>query len=99
LVYYRAQGVPQNYIEAMKWYRRAAEQKNADAQWNPGVMYAKGQDVPPDYIQTLMRLDLAGAEGNHDAVENIDKVAAQMTPADVSKAQQFARDWLAKHQQ
>jgi TPR repeat protein len=82
----------------MKWYCRAAEQEYADAQWNPGVMYAKGQGVPLDYIQALMRLDLAGAEGNHAAIENCDKVAAQMTPADVSKAQQLARDWLAKHQ-
>ena len=38
-----AEGVPQNYAEALKWYRLAADQGDADAQYNLGVMYANGQ--------------------------------------------------------
>ncbi len=30
-----AEGVPQDYAEAVKWYRLAAEQGHADAQFNP----------------------------------------------------------------
>ena len=37
------QGIPQNYSEALKWYRMAAEQGVADAQYNFGMMYAIGK--------------------------------------------------------
>ena len=35
--------MPQNYAEAVKWFRLAADQGDASAQYNLGVMYAKGQ--------------------------------------------------------
>ncbi len=40
LMYERGQGVPQDYKEAVKWYRLAAEQGDAEAQFNLGIMYA-----------------------------------------------------------
>ena len=48
LMYDRGEGVPQNYIEAATWYRKAAEQGNADAQYNLGIMYSFGKGVPED---------------------------------------------------
>ncbi|NIP71513.1 MAG: sel1 repeat family protein, partial [Gammaproteobacteria bacterium] len=38
-------GVPKDQSEAVKWYREAAEQGDANAQINLGVMYQKGQGV------------------------------------------------------
>ena len=35
-------------IEAAKWYRLAAEQDHAGAQFNLGVMYHEGQGVQAD---------------------------------------------------
>src|SRR5450432_2769644 len=37
--YFSGQGVPQDYAEAMKWYRKAADQGDAPAQYNLGVGY------------------------------------------------------------
>ncbi|MGA3098963.1 MAG: hypothetical protein ABSF25_21105 [Bryobacteraceae bacterium] len=37
--YYRGQGVPQDYAEAAKWYRKAAEQGEAVAQHSLGTLY------------------------------------------------------------
>jgi len=37
LVYGNGQGVPVDYGEAMKWYRKAADQGNANAQNNLGA--------------------------------------------------------------
>ena len=42
-MYYEGDGVPQNYAEARKWYKKAAEQGNADAQYNLGRMYSGGK--------------------------------------------------------
>src|SRR5690606_10451302 len=33
-LYYRGQGVPQNHVEAARWYRRAADQGLAEAQYD-----------------------------------------------------------------
>ena len=41
-MYDKGQGVPQNYIEAANWYRKAADQGNATAQWILSDMYRKG---------------------------------------------------------
>jgi len=38
--------VPQDDVEAAKWYRLAAEQGYAPAQANLGVMYRNGEGVP-----------------------------------------------------
>lgn len=40
-MYDEGQGVTQDYAEGMKWYRKAAEQGFAKAQYNLGVMYSQ----------------------------------------------------------
>lgn len=41
--HYYGIGVEQNYAEAVKWYRKAAEQGNAKAQYNLGSCYYNGK--------------------------------------------------------
>ena len=45
VMYANGRGVPQDYAEAVKWYRLAADQGDAEAQHNLGVMYASGEGV------------------------------------------------------
>jgi len=47
-IYYRGNGVPQDYAEAVSWYRRAADHGNVDAMTRLGTMYQKGEGVPRD---------------------------------------------------
>ena len=44
-MYGKGQGVRQDYAEAFRWYRKAAEQGNIKAQFNLGAMYANGHGV------------------------------------------------------
>ena len=60
-----AEGVPQNYAEALKWYRLAADQGHASAQYNLGIMYANGQGVPQDYVRAHMWFNLSAAQGTN----------------------------------
>ena len=46
-------GVPQDYAEAVSWFRKAAEQGSANAQYNLGQMYRQGQGVPRDYAEAV----------------------------------------------
>jgi uncharacterized protein len=47
----------------VSWYRKAAEQGDAHAQFNLGVMYADGIGVPQDAVQAYMWYNLAAAQG------------------------------------
>ncbi len=51
----------QRYPEAVKWYTKAAQQGDADAQCRLGLMYANGRGVPQDYVQAYKWLNLAAA--------------------------------------
>jgi hypothetical protein len=91
------------WVILFKWYRRAAEQGHALAQFNLGVTYAKGQGVPQDYVQAHKWINLAAsrfpASKNEDrdkAVTARDVVAAKMTQAQIAEAQMLAREWVPK---
>ena len=90
-MYADGQGVPQDFAEAVKWYRLAAEQGIAPAQNNLGNRYAISQGVPQDYVTAHMWFDLAAASGQHDANAARDRVAALLAPAEVSEAQRRAK--------
>jgi hypothetical protein len=59
LVYYRGHGVPQDHSEAAKWFRRAADQRDAVAQFYLGVMHSEGRGVPQDYAEAVKWYRLA----------------------------------------
>jgi hypothetical protein len=67
-MYYKGHGVPQDYAAAVSWYRKAADQGDANAQGNLGVMYAKGQGVPQDYVQAHKWLNLGSARATEAEV-------------------------------
>ena len=85
-----------DYPTALHEYRKAAEQGDAAAQYNLGLMYANGRGVPQDYVEAHKWLNLAATQGIKPAFENRNLVAKEMTPADVSLAQELAREWWAK---
>jgi TPR repeat protein len=51
--YYFGQGVPQDYAEAVRWYRKAAEQNHAEAQYALGYCYENGEGVEQDYVEAV----------------------------------------------
>lgn len=96
-MYENGEGVPQDYVAAVKWYRKAAERGFALAQNNLGQMYINGEGVPQDYIQGHMWSYLAAAKGYEIGRENRDIIAKKMTPAQIAEAQRLAREWLEEH--
>ena len=86
LMYDKGQGVPQDYAEAVKWYRKAAEQGNAkavksyrkaaeqgnaEAQFNLGLMYDKRQGVPQNYAEAVKWYRRAAEQGFAEAQTNL----------------------------
>ena len=52
-MYNNGEGVPEDDGQAAFWYRKAAEQGDAKAQYNLGVMYDNGRGVPEDDGQAV----------------------------------------------
>ena len=67
LRYYEAK----DYNQAVYWYRKAAEQGNATAQFNLGVFYASGYGVNKDYYQAVYWYKRAAEQGNMYAQCNL----------------------------
>ena len=61
-MYEKGQGVPEDYIAAAKWCRKAAEQGYAPAQYGLGFMYKNGIGVPQDYAEAAKWLGKAAEQ-------------------------------------
>ena len=49
----KGDGLPQDAAEAVKWYRKAADQGYAKAQYNLGVCYTQGTGGPQDSAEAV----------------------------------------------
>jgi len=92
------EGIPQDYKKAFYWFTEAAERGDDMAQSNLGVMYANGEGVPRDYVMAHMFFNIAGANGNEIGADRMGMVAENMTPSQIEKAQDLAREWMKSHQ-
>jgi hypothetical protein len=68
-------GVPPDYKEAVKWFRRAAEKGNAEGQYRLGVCYYSGIGVPKDQEEALKWLRKSAKQGNVSAEDFIKKTS------------------------
>jgi len=67
LKYAHGKGVKRDYAQALIWYRKAAEQGHASAQFNLGCAYAEGLGVKRDYAQAMDWFGKAAKQGLADA--------------------------------
>ena len=65
------ESIPQDRSKARIWYEKAAAQGRAKAQFNLGIMYAKGEGVPQDYAKAREWWEKAAAQGYADAQLNL----------------------------
>jgi TPR repeat protein len=96
-IFFKGQGVIQNYKTALKWYQRIADQGDAGAQYLVADMYFNGQGVVQDYTRAHMWWNIAASQGHKVAAESRRKVEKKMTPTQVGKAQDLARECVAKN--
>ena len=93
VMYNNGEGVPQDYAEALKWFRLAADQGYAIAQNNLGVMYESGEGVPQDYAEALKWYRLAADQGYAEAQSNLGLMycAGEGVPQDYAEAVKWYR--------
>ena len=70
-MYADGRGVPQDDAEAIRWYRLAAEQEEALAQYNLVVRYDTGRGVPQDDAEAVRWFRVAAEQGHVGAQSNL----------------------------
>lgn len=95
-MYDRGRGVAQDYAVAIEWHRLAAEQGDTSAQRTLGFSYYFGGRLPRDDVQAMKWFTLSAASGDDRTIEERNKLAARMKPAQIAKAQKLASEWRPK---
>jgi TPR repeat protein len=70
-MYDNGQGLPQDDIQALKWYHLAAEQGHSDAQLNLGAMYRNGRGAPENFVLAAKWYRIAAKQGHSLAQDNL----------------------------
>jgi TPR repeat protein len=95
-------GLSQDYAQAAKWYRIAAEQGEAKAQARLGSLYCRGLGVPQSYAEAYFweSLAAAGAKQHRRAslVEIREEYASKLSPDELSEVQARVSQWLVENQ-
>ncbi len=69
--YYGRNGKPQDYVQAVKYFRLAADHGYAEAQCNLGYSYHYGKGVKQDYTEAVRLYRLAADQGDAAAQCNL----------------------------
>ena len=86
-----------NTAEATRWYRKAAEQGIAEAQYALGQYYAAGEGVPRDNAEAYAWFCLAAAQDSRQAMNARDKITRKMSRAEIDAGNRRAFEYITKH--
>jgi TPR repeat protein len=93
--YTNGEGVEKDTVEAMKWYRKAAEQNYAEGQFTVGACYAGGHGVEKDYTEAYAWYNLLAATTHpfaEVAKSSRDTLEKKMSPQQVADAQKRTKE-------
>ncbi|MNL84781.1 Localization factor PodJL [compost metagenome] len=74
IFFHLGEGVAQDYAEAFRFVKLAAEQGLTEAECNLGVMYLRGLGVAQDYAKAARWYERAAAKGDENAKGALAKI-------------------------
>ena len=69
--YFHGDGVPQDYNEALRWFRRSADRGSPSGQYHVGVMFYYGHAVPQNYTEASNLFFTAAEQGYPTAQDQL----------------------------
>ena len=97
LVYQQGRVVAKDDSEAAKWYRLAAEQDCAEAQFILGVFYGVGEVVPEDLVQAYKWITLAKDNKHAGAAALLEGFAEDISQEQKAEALSLAAEWRKEY--
>ena len=90
-------GLPQNFTNALHWYRKAANAGLVDSQYMVGRFYGRGRGVKQDPATAFFWFNIATAGGHPYAARLRDQHMLQITNAQRATLEARAVEWYARH--
>jgi TPR repeat protein len=95
-LYAGGEGVEQNLAEAVKWYRKAAEQGHDSAQFKLGLSYQQGKGVPQSDTEAYIWLNISAENGEPlngrgKAGELADEIRVSLSAIQVEEAKEITK--------
>ena len=89
------QGSP-DFAGALDWFRKASELGIRDSQYNLAVLKARGMGTEQDLAGSYKWFAIAAREGDSDAAEKRDEVAARLDARELAMAEAEVEVWRAR---
>ncbi|MHB1202178.1 MAG: tetratricopeptide repeat protein [Acidithiobacillus sp.] len=93
--YFAGAGVPQNYLEAAKWYGAAADQGDAQAQFNLGLMFYSGTGIPKNIAYAYELFSLAARQGDERARQGMAAILTEVPPEEAAELRRLGEEGQA----
>jgi TPR repeat protein len=87
-------GVTKDAVQAVKWFRLAADQNFAAAQSNLGVCYERGDGVAKYEVEAYKWDLLAAVQGDSKAKHNAAMLELLLSQEQIAEGKRRAQDWL-----
>lgn len=86
-----------NYIESIKWYKRAASQGHSKAQFFLANKFCQGHGTPKNMLRCYVWLEMSRLKGFEGVDEIIKSVKQRMTKEQIAKGEELAsKCWESK---
>ena len=82
-----------DYATALRWYTEAAEAGFRDSQFNTGLLLTRGIGSKPNLSRAFQWFSLAAAQGDAEAAQKRDELAARLSSADLKSAKAATDQW------
>ena len=96
MVYKAGKGVKADLERAKKSFEETASKGNPIGLFEFGLMHERGAPMPKNLAKAHLYYNLANARQHPDAAAGLQRIAPQMKPDEVARAQVEARSWKAK---
>src|SRR5690606_38077987 len=90
------QGPAQDYVQARKWFDRAAQYGHVDALFNLGIMAERGLGGRQDDKAAYRWYALAARQGDRGSAAKKAELAARLGPAEVGPIDAQVAQWTPK---
>jgi TPR repeat protein len=96
LMYYRGDGVLQDFQKAIYWFTKAAEQGSWHAQRGLGMAYSEGKGVLQNYVIAYAWFNIAASQNIDVAKTNRETLSKKMTPNQIEEGQKLSKELYDK---
>jgi len=86
--------VTQDFAEAAKWYRLAADRDYGGAQNNLALLYALGHGVPKDVVEAYKWFALSEKHSDTNGADIRAAMIKEMTPDKIAEAEKRVKEFV-----